>query len=426
MENSSGRSPHVVIVGAGFGGLRATQALARADVSVTVIDRSNHHLFQPLLYQVATATLSPAHIATPIRSVLRQQSNAEVLMAEVQGVDLDRKVVRTDAGERAFDFLVLATGARHAYFGNDEWEPYAPGLKSLADATTIRQKILTAFEKAETELDPQKRQSLLRFILVGGGPTGVEMAGAIAELAHRALASDFRRIDPAAAQILLVEAGPRILGTFPQTLSEKAKRSLERLGVKVLTNSRVEKIDGAGVWLAGKCLESTTVIWTAGVMASPAGKWLKADTDRAGRVKVGPDLSVPGRNNVFVIGDAAAALDAEGKLLPGVAPVAMQEGKYVARVIRGRLRGESNPAPFRYRDKGSLATVGRKAAVADLGKVRLSGLPAWVAWIVVHIYYLIGFRNRVVVMMEWGWAYLTFQRGARLIIPRAIAILFGL
>jgi NADH dehydrogenase len=415
-----GVKPRVVIIGAGFGGLRAARALGKAPVDLTVIDRNNHHLFQPLLYQVATAGLSPADIAAPIRHVLHRQSNTTVLLSEVTDIDLTNQRVITQDAAMPFDYLVVATGARHSYFGHDEWEPYAPGLKSIVDATSIRRKVLLAFEEAERETDPDRIQSLLTFVLVGAGPTGVEMAGAIAELAHVALAQDFKHIDPRAARVILVEALPRILPSFDEHLAQKALESLHRLGVEVRTNSPVELIDAEGAVIAGKRLDTKNVIWTAGVAASPAGKWLHAETDRAGRVKVEPDLSLPGHPNVFVIGDTSSFMQ-DGKPLPGVAPVAMQEGDYVASVIALRVAGKQAPAPFHYTNKGNLATVGRSFAIADLGKIHISGFVAWVLWLAVHILYLIGFRNRVLVMFQWAWAYFTYQRGARLITDTALA-----
>jgi NADH dehydrogenase len=415
-----GVKPRVVIIGAGFGGLRAARALGKAPVDLTVIDRNNHHLFQPLLYQVATAGLSPADIAAPIRHVLHRQSNTTVLLSEVTDIDLTNQRVITQDAAMPFDYLVVATGARHSYFGHDEWEPYAPGLKSIVDATSIRRKVLLAFEEAERETDPDRIQSLLTFVLVGAGPTGVEMAGAIAELAHVALAQDFKHIDPRAARVILVEALPRILPAFDEHLAQKALESLHRLGVEVRTNLPVELIDAEGAVIAGKRLDTKNVIWTAGVAASPAGKWLHAETDRAGRVKVEPDLSLPGHPNVFVIGDTSSLMQ-EGKPLPGVAPVAMQEGDYVASVIALRVAGKQAPAPFHYINKGNLATVGRSFAIADLGKIHISGFVAWVLWLAVHILYLIGFRNRVLVMFQWAWAYFTYQRGARLITDTALA-----
>ncbi|MFL5626411.1 MAG: NAD(P)/FAD-dependent oxidoreductase [Ktedonobacteraceae bacterium] len=406
--------PRVVIVGGGFGGLQAAKALRNAPVQITVIDRSNHHLFQPLLYQVATAELSPADISAPIRGILSRQANTNVIFAEVTGIDLQEQCVFMHDKEVPYDYLVLATGARHSYFGHDEWEPYAPGLKSITDATDIRRKILLAFEAAEIETDEEKRRALLTFVLVGGGPTGVEMAGAIAELAHKALAAEFRNIDPTSARIILVEALPRILPTFPESLAQKARQALNRLGVEVRTQSPVEKIDANGVVIAGKHLAARTVIWTAGVAASPAGKWLGAETDRAGRVKVLPNLTIPGHPNVFVIGDTVSATQ-DGKPLPGVAPVAMQEGRYVGSVIEHRLAGQTQDDPFHYFDKGNVATVGRSFGIVEIGKIRLAGFIAWVMWLAIHIFYLIGFRNRVQVMLQWAWAYFTFQRGAQLI-----------
>jgi len=409
--------PRVVIVGAGFGGLQAARALRSAPVDVTVIDRSNHHLFQPLLYQVATAALSPADISAPIRGVLRGQANARVILAEVTGVDVQGQRVLMRDKSVPFDYLVLATGAHHSYFGHDAWEQFAPGLKSITDATAIRRKILLAFEAAEIETDPEKRRALMTFVLVGAGPTGVEMAGAIAELAHKALAADFRNIDPTSARIVLVEAGPRILAAFPESLAKKAHRALNRLGVEIRTNAAVEAIDDNGVVIAGKPLTARTVIWTAGVTASLAGKWLGAETDRAGRVKVLGNLTISDHENVFVIGDTVSVTQ-DGKPLPGVAPVAMQQGRYVAALIAQRVEGEKQEQerPFHYFNKGNLATIGRSYGIIEIGKFHLAGFLAWVMWLTIHIYYLIGFRNRLVVMIQWAWAYLTFQRGARLII----------
>ncbi|WP_376793803.1 NAD(P)/FAD-dependent oxidoreductase [Thermogemmatispora sp.] len=409
--------PHVVIVGGGFGGLQAARALGKAPVRVTVVDRTNHHLFQPLLYQVATAALSPADISAPIRHVLRRNKNTRVLLAEVTGIDVENKRVLLDErGERSltYDYLIIATGAGQNYFGHPEWAQYAPGLKTLEDATRLRRQILLAFEAAEMESDPDRQRALLTFVLVGAGPTGVEMAGAIAELAHKALASDFRHINPHSARIILVEAAPRILLSFPPELAEKARRALNRLGVEVRTSAPVEAVDENGVVIAGEYLPAKTIIWTAGVAASPAGRWLKAEMDRAGRVKVNPDLSLPGHPEIFVIGDTAH-VEENGQLLPGLAPVAMQEGRYVARAILQRLAGQE-PPPFHYVNKGNLATVGRAWGLLQIGKLRLTGFLAWVLWLTVHIFYLIGFRNRVLVLFQWAWAYLTFQRGARLIL----------
>ncbi|MBV9231139.1 MAG: NAD(P)/FAD-dependent oxidoreductase [Chloroflexi bacterium] len=407
--------PRVVIVGAGFGGIRAAHALRNAPIEVTVIDRNNHHLFQPLLYQVATAALSPADISAPIRHILRKQKNTTVIMAEVTGVDLQQQRVLTNEHSIPYDYLVIATGARHSYFGHDEWEPFAPGLKTIVDATSLRRRILLAFEAAEVEPDPERQRALLTFVLVGAGPTGVEMAGAIAELAHSALTSDFRHIDPKMARIILVEAAPRMLLAFPDALAKKARLALNHLGVEVRTGAPVESIDSEGVVIAGKHLPAKTVIWTAGVAASPAGQWLGAEVDRAGRVKVNDDLTFSGYSNVFIIGDTASFIQ-DGKPLPGVAPVAMQEGHYVASLITQRVTGKgSAPDSFRYHDKGNLATVGRSFGIADLGRFRLTGFVGWVFWLAVHIFFLIGFRNRFLVMFQWAWSYLTFQRGARLI-----------
>lgn len=406
--------PRVVIVGGGFGGLHAAKTLHNAPVQVTVIDSSNHHLFQPLLYQVATAALSPADISAPIRGVLSRQTNTNVIFAEVTGIDLQEQCVLMHDREVPFDYLILATGARHSYFGHDEWEPYAPGLKSITDAIAIRRKILLAFEAAEVETDLEKRRALMTFVLVGAGPTGVEMAGAIAELAHKALAADFRNIDPTSARIVLVEAAPRILGGFPESLARKAQKALNHLGVEVRTNAPVEAIDAGGVTIAGKYLAAHTVIWTAGVAASQAGKWLGAETDRVGRVKVLPDLTIPGHPNVFVIGDTAVAMQND-KPLPGVAPVAIQEGRYAASVIAHRVAGKQANEPFHYFNKGNVATVGRSFGIVEIGKIRIAGFIAWVTWLAIHIFYLIGFRNRLVVILQWAWAYFTFQRGARLI-----------
>lgn len=406
--------PRVVIVGGGFGGLQAALALRRAPVQVTVIDRRNHHLFQPLLYQVATAGLSPADISAPIRGILRKQANTSVMLAEVTGVDLEKQRVTVQDTSVPYDYLIIATGARHSYFGHDEWEPFAPGLKTISDATAIRRKILLAFEAAEVESDPEKRRALLTFVLVGAGPTGVEMAGAIAELAHKALASDFRHIDPASARIMLVEAAPRILGAFPESLASKSQRALNRLGVEVRTHAPVEAIDSEGVVIAGERLAARTVIWTAGVAASPAGRWLGAEMDRAGRVKVRDDLTIPGHADVFVLGDTAI-LSRGDKPLPGVAPVAMQQGRYAAEAIKRRVAGKPEQGSFHYFNKGNLATIGRSFAIVEMGPLRLTGFIAWIFWFFVHILYLIGFRNRFIVSFQWAWAYLTFQRGARLI-----------
>jgi NADH dehydrogenase len=407
--------PRIVIVGAGFGGLSAAHGLAGAAADVTVIDRRNYHLFQPLLYQVATAGLSPAQIASPIRSILRRATNVHVLMGAVSAVDRQRRIVCVEDREVAYDYLVVATGARHSYFGHDEWESVAPGLKNIDDATGIRRRILTAFEEAESAQTAEQRQRFLTFVVVGAGPTGVEMAGAIAELAHVALRHDFRVINPHDARIVLVEAGPRVLPAFPPSLSESAHRSLERLQVDVRLGAPVSRCDASGVAIGEHHLEAATVIWAAGVRASRAGQWLQADQDQAGRIKVGPHLSLPGHPEIFVIGDTALAVDGDGRPLPGLAPVAKQQGTYIARLLRARLTGKATPSPFRYRDYGALATIGRGAAVADFGWIRLDGTLAWLLWGLVHISFLIGFRNRLVVMLDWLWSYVTFQSGARLI-----------
>jgi NADH dehydrogenase len=407
--------PRIVIVGAGFGGLSAAHGLAGADADVTVIDGRNYHLFQPLLYQVATAGLSPAQIAQPIRSILRDAQNVRVILGRVAGVDRERRTVQLDDREIGYDVLVLAMGSRHAYFGHDDWESVAPGLKSIDDATSIRRRILMAFEQAEQASDPGTRPRLLTFVIIGGGPTGVEMAGAIAELAHIALRRDFRTINPREARIVLVEAGPRLLPAFPAALSEAARRSLERLHVDVRLGKPVSHCDEAGVIIGEERLEAATIVWAAGVASSPAAQWLGVDQDKVGRVMVGPDLSVPGHSEIFVIGDTAHALGPDGQSLPGLAPVAKQQGSHVARVLRARLAGKLPPAPFRYRNYGAMATIGRRAAVADFGWLRLHGTLAWLMWGLIHVSFLIGFRNRLVVMLDWIWSYFTFQSGARLI-----------
>jgi NADH:ubiquinone reductase (H+-translocating) len=406
----SGHVPRVVIIGAGFGGLSAATALRHEKVEVTVIDRRNYHLFQPLLYQVATAGLSPAEIAQPIRSILRRQRNATVLLGRVTGVDTETRDVLIGERRVPYDYLIVATGARHNYFGHDEWEAVAPGLKKIEDATDIRRRILLAFEEAENAAHAEDMAPMLTFAIVGGGPTGVELAGAIAELAKKALVADFRKIQPHDARVLLIEAGPRLLPAFPERLSAVAKRALERLGVEVRLGAVVTACDDQGVMVGDERIQAGVVLWAAGVAASSAAKWLAAESDRAGRVKVGADLTLPGHPEIFVIGDTALAADP----LPGIAAAAKQAGKYVAGVIRARLRGRPT-RPFRYLDLGNLATIGRTAAVADFGWLRLTGWIAWLLWGVVHIYFLIGFRNRLVVALDWVWAYLTFHRGARLI-----------
>lgn len=409
------RRPHVVIVGAGFGGLSAAKALGKAPVRVTLIDRRNHHLFQPLLYQVATAALSPADIATPIRSVFAKQKNITVLLGNVTGVDRQAGEVLLGDGQRIlYDYLIIATGARHSYFGRNEWETFAPGLKSLEDATEIRRRILLAFERAEIECNLEERKKLLTFVIIGGGPTGVELAGAIAEIARHALASDFRNIDPRSSRVVLIEAGPRLLPAFPESLSENARQTLIHLGVEVSLGKAVTDVGDGDVMLGDEHIEARTVLWGAGVQASPAADWLGVKGDRAGRVPVGADLSVEDAPNVFVIGDTAHAENENGKPYPGVAPVAKQQGIYVARLIAARAKGKTLPR-FAYKDFGNLATIGRKSAVVDFGRIRITGFPAWVLWSVAHVYFLIGFRNRFVVALNWLWAYITFERGARLI-----------
>lgn len=408
--------PRVVIVGAGFGGLWAAKALANAPAEIIVIDRENYHLFQPLLYQVATAGLSPADVAAPIRAIVGGYRNITVMLGEVMGVDVAAHTVAISGGRRvSYDYLVLATGARHAYFGHDDWEAFAPGLKNIEDATEIRRRILIGFERAENEADADERQILMRLVIVGGGPTGVELAGAIAELARRALAKDFHHIDPRATRIILIEAGPRLLPSFPQDLSEDARLRLERLGVEVRVGAPVTAVDALGVTIGTERIETRTVIWAAGVAASPAGQWIGAKRDRFGRIAVDAHLSVPGHSEIFAIGDTALSSNASGKPLPGVAAVAKQQGRYVGRLIKARLGNSERIEPFRYRDYGNLATIGRKAAVIDFGWIHLRGFVAWVIWTTAHIYFLIGFRNRIIVALNWLWAYFTFQRGARLI-----------
>jgi NADH dehydrogenase len=412
--------PHVIIVGGGFGGLAAARALKDAPVRVTLIDRRNHHLFQPLLYQVATAILSSADIASPIREVLRKQSNTTVAMLEVTRVDADKRCVffnYLDGEERSlpYDYLILATGVQQSYFGHDEFAPFAPGLKSLNDAIVIRDKLLKAFETAEVEVDPAQHRDLLTFVLVGAGPTGVEMAGAIADMMRGTLKSDFRRVDPRSSRIVLVEGGPRILPTFAEKLSRKAHARLTRMGVEIRTNAPVEHVDAGGVVVKGERIASRTVFWTAGVTPSAAGQWLKAETDRAGRVRVRPDLTVPGRPEVFVIGDTAS-LDQDGRPLPGVAQVAMQQGRYVGKVIARRVSGQAPLQPFRYFDKGNMSVIGRNFAILESGRLRLSGFVAWLAWAAIHIAFLPQAGNRLMVFTQWAWAYVTKQRGARLIL----------
>ena len=408
--------PRVVIVGAGFSGMACAAALSRARVAVTLIDRHNYHLFQPLLYQVATAGLSPGDIAAPVRGIFRDQFNVRVLLGEVTGIDTRGQTVLLQDRRVAYDYLVLATGAAHSYFGRDDWAPFAPGLKRVEDATEIRRRLLIAFEKAEATEDPSERQSLLTFVVVGGGPTGVELSGAIAELAKWGMENDFRRFDPAQARIILIQAGPRLLPTFSEDLSEAARKSLEKLGVEVFVNSRVECVDGEGATVNGQRVSSRTVLWAAGVIASPAAKWLGVEADNVGRVKVRPNLSVPGIPNVFVVGDTAASNAWDGNPVPGLAPAAKQTGSHAAKLIKARVEGRADPRPFVYRHLGSLATIGRKAAVADFGRLRLHGALAWWFWGAVHIGFLVDLRSRLSVMFHWAWAYLTYRSGARLII----------
>ena len=411
--------PHVVILGGGFAGLYAARGLRRAPVRVTLVDRRNHHLFQPMLYQVATAALNPSDIAAPIRSVLRTQANAEVVLAEVARVDVtERCVVLTDGSELIYDYLIVATGAHHSYFGHKEWEPLAPGLKSLEDAVEIRQRVLLAFERAEREDDPVRRHAFLTFVIVGGGPTGVEMAGAVAELRRYALRRDFRHIDPGEATVLLLEGGPRLLPSYPPSLSDQAKQELRRLGVEVRTETMVTDIRPGSVVAAGWTIPTQTVIWAAGNVASSVLKSLGTPLDHAGRAIVEPDCTVPGHPEVFVLGDAANFNHQEGGPLPGVSPVAIQMGDYAAAAIAGDLVGEPRRA-FQYWDKGQLAVIGRGRAVADIWKLHFGGLLAWIIWTFVHIFFLIGFRNRILVLIQWAWSYLTYGRGARLIASEA-------
>jgi len=419
----NGKHTHrVVIVGAGFGGLNAATTLARADVKITVIDQKNYHTFQPLLYQVATAGLSPGEIAEPIRSILSRHKNVEVLMAEVTGFDLDRRLVRMADQEVGYDSLIIAAGAQHAYFGHDEWAEMAPGLKTIEDALEIRRRVLLAFELAEGHAFAGEPEDPLNFIVVGAGPTGVELAGTLAEICQHALANDFRAIDPRRTRIHLLEGGPHVLPSYPEDLSRSALEQLQRLGVEVHTSTMVTNIEPGAISMGQTKMKATAILWAAGVAASSLGKKLAATVDRAGRVLVEQDLSIPGHPEVFVIGDLAALKDASGKLLPGVAPVAILEGRYVAKLIRREIRaGETSGAqleqrkPFLYWDKGSLATIGRAAAVAQFGKIHISGFMAWLAWLFIHIFFLIGFQKRGLVLIQWAWSYFTYERGARLI-----------
>lgn len=410
---------HVVIVGAGFGGLEAARNLAGAPVRITMIDQRNHHLFQPLLYQVATASLPTSEIAWPIRFLLRGYKNVTTLLGAVTGVDrANKQVLLEGEGPIGFDTLILATGARHAYFGHDEWEPYAPGVKTLEDATRIRRRILSAFEQAEWETNPARRAEWLTFVIIGAGPTGVELAGTIAELAHDTLRGDFRNVDTRSARVILVEAGPRILAGFTEDLSSYAERALERLGVEVRLGQPVSDCRADGIMLGEEFLPARTTLWAAGVAASPAAEWLEAPSDRAGRVRVEPDLTAPGRPDIFVIGDTAFVAGTDGKPVPGVAPAAKQQGLYVAGLIKARLQGKPAPPPFAYRNAGNLATIGKRAAIVDFGWIKLRGRLAWWIWGIAHIFFLIGLRNRLAVALNWLWIYVSGHRSARLITQR--------
>jgi NADH dehydrogenase len=406
--------PSVVIIGGGFGGLYAAKALRRAPVRVTLIDRRNHHVFQPLLYQVAGAALSPGDIASPIRWILRRQANLEVVLAEVRAIDPARQVLTLADGEMPYDYLIVASGATHAYFGHDEWRQAAPGLKTLEDALDVRRRVLLAFERAERESDPARRDAELTFVVIGGGPTGVEMAGALAEISRQSLARDFRHIDPRSARILLLEAGPSVLSTFPEPLRNAARRDLERLGVNVRTGSAVTNVSAGHVAVGAEVIRAETIIWAAGVAASELGKTLGVPVDRAGRVLIEPDLTIPGYRNVFVVGDLASLKGADGKPLPGVAQVAIQMGRHAAKNIQRAIEQQPYRA-FEYHDLGNMATIGRASAVADFGWLQLKGYIAWLAWLFVHILNLIGFRNRLIVMVQWAWAYFSYQRAIRLI-----------
>ncbi|WP_279361697.1 NAD(P)/FAD-dependent oxidoreductase [Xanthomonas sontii] len=409
--------PHLIVVGGGFAGLWATRALARTPLRITLIDRRNHHLFQPLLYQVATAGLSAPDIAAPLRQILRHQDNVEVRLGEVVDIDKQARQVRLADGQALdYDYLLVATGATHAYFGHDDWAAHAPGLKTLDDALQLRRHLLLAFERAEAETDPAARAAWLSFAIVGGGPTGVELAGTLAEIARHTLKHEFRRIDPAEARVRLIEAGPRVLSSFPEHLSAKAQQQLEKLGVEVLTGVPVADIDAHGYRLGDAFVPARTVVWAAGVAASPLAKTLQTPLDRSGRVQVQPDLSVPGHPELFVAGDLAALQQADGRPVPGVAPAAKQMGRHVADTLRRRLRGDTASVPFRYADYGNLATIGRMAAIVHLGRLQLSGVLAWWFWLAAHVFFLIGFRNRVVVLLNWAWAYWSYQRAARIIL----------
>ncbi len=415
MSHPTPQNAKVVIIGAGFGGIAAAKALAKAPVDITVIDRRNYHLFQPLLYQVATADLSPADVAWPIRSIFSRQPNVRVVLSEVLDIDTDAKQVVGEESRFDYDHLIVASGAHHSYFGQDAWEKHAPGLKRVIDATEIRKNVLMAFERAEISDDPEEQARQMTFVVVGGGPTGVEMAGAIAELAHHALAKDFRRINSRSARIILVEAGPRLLSAFPETLSDKAQKSLEKLGVEVMVGTMVQDIDAQGVQLENTFIPSACKVWGAGVAVKDVGRWLDVETDRSGRVAVADDLSVPAHPEVSVIGDAAKVAWKENADVPGIAPAAKQGGKYVAKRIIAALQGRPAPAPFAYKHAGNLATIGRNSAVIDFGKFQMSGFIAWWIWGVAHIYFLIGVRQPIIVAFSWFWSYVTYSKGARLI-----------
>ena len=416
------KRPHIVIIGAGFGGMQAAKELGKLPVEVTVIDRNNYHLFQPMLYQVATANLSPSDIAIPIRAMLAEQHNTGVLMAEVTGIDTQgQQVLMGDNYSIHYDYLVIATGATSNYFGHPQWQQYAPGMKTLSDAINVRRVVLSAFEAAECEPDENKRRALLTFVLVGGGPTGVELAGAMAELAHQSMQGNFRHINPGMTRIILVEGESRVMPTFPASLTRKAQKKLEDLGIELRLGVHVKQVNAGNVEIGNEHVETDNVIWTAGVKASAAGQWLHADMDHDGRVKVQVDLTVPGDANIFVIGDTALAKQKNGKKLPGLAPVAIQQGKYVAGTIAERIAGKEEQAPFHYFNKGTLATVGRSFGVVNIGPVRFTGFLAWLTWLAVHILFLIGFRNRVLVAFQYGWSSITLQRGARVILPGGIS-----
>jgi NADH dehydrogenase len=414
-EQSSHKQPHIVVLGGGFGGLYAARSLRNAAARVTVVDRRNHHLFQPLLYQVATAALNPSDIAYPIRAVVAKQENTSVILGEATAIDTAAKRVALADGALAYDYLVMATGATHSYFSHPEWERDAPGLKTIEDALEIRRRVLLAFEAAERETDPDRQAAWLTFVIVGAGPTGAELAGALSEIARQTMLRDFRRINPSSARVILLEGRDRVLPTYSPKLSASAAAQLEELGVDVITDAVVTSIDAHEVSVGDRIIPTRTVLWAAGVQASPLARSLGVPLDRAGRVRVSPDLSIPGHDDVFVIGDLAAVTQANGSLVPGVAPAAIQEGVFVGKMLTRLVRGGGRRPIFRYRDKGSLATIGRAAAVAQFPRFSLTGFPAWFAWLAIHIFFLIGFRNRILVMLQWAWAYVTYERGARLI-----------